>query len=320
MKLRAPLAALCLAALPAIALAQGYPNKPVRLVVPFPPAGATDILSRELARHLSDRLKQPVVVENRPGAGGTIGSDIVAKSAPDGYTIQMATSSTHSIGPNLNPKMPYNAATDFTPIAHVANSANVLVIAPNVKAGNVTELIAVLKATPGGYNYGSSGNGTIVHLTGELFKSMTGTYIVHIPYRGTALVIPDMMTGQIHILFDNIASAMPHLKDGKLRALAVTSALRSPLLPELPTVADSVPGFESITWFGVFGPKGLSPGVVQRLNAEINAVLKSPEFRERLKTLGYDAAGGSPADFARVVANDSAKWARLIRERRITGD
>jgi tripartite-type tricarboxylate transporter receptor subunit TctC len=213
MRHRFLLAALCLA-LPAIALAQGYPNKPVRLIVPFPPAGATDILSRELARHLSDRLKQPVVVENRPGAGGTIGSDLVAKSAPDGYTIQMATSSTHSIGPNLNPKIPYNAATDFTPIAHVADSANVLVIAPNIKAANVTELIAVLKATPGGYNYGSSGNGTIVHLTGELFKSMTGTYIVHIPYRGTALVIPDMMTGQIHILFDNIASAMPHLKDG----------------------------------------------------------------------------------------------------------
>lgn len=319
MRHRFLLAALCLV-LPAIALAQGYPNKPVRLIVPFPPAGATDILSRELARHLSDRLKQPVVVENRPGAGGTIGSDLVAKSAPDGYTIQMATSSTHSIGPNLNPKIPYNAATDFTPIAHVADSANVLVIAPNIKAANVTELIAVLKAAPGGYNYGSSGNGTIVHLTGELFKSMTGTYIVHIPYRGTALVIPDMMTGQIHILFDNIASAMPHLKDGKLRALAVTSAQRSPLLPELPTVADSVPGFESITWFGVFGPKGMSADAVLRLNAEINSVLKSPEFRERLKSLGYDAAGGSPADFARVVANDSAKWARLIKERKITAD
>ncbi len=320
MKLRATLGALCVAAIPVVALAQGYPSKPIRLVVPFPPAGATDILSRELARHLSDRLKQPVVVENRPGAGGTIGSDLVAKSAPDGYTIQMATSSTHSIGPNLNSKIPYNAATDFTPVAHVANSANVLVIAPNVKAANVTELIAVLKATPGGYNYGSSGNGTIVHLTGELFKSMTGTYIVHIPYRGTALVVPDMMTGQIHILFDNIASAMPHLKDGKLRALAVTSAQRSPLLPELPTVADSVPGFESITWFGVFGPKAMPPEVVQRLNTEINAVLKSPEFRERLKTLGYDAAGGSSADFARVVADDSAKWARLIKERKITVD
>jgi tripartite-type tricarboxylate transporter receptor subunit TctC len=319
-KLRTLLGAALVALAPALAGAQSYPTKPIRLVVPFPPAGATDILSRELARHLSDRLKQQVVVDNRPGAGGTIGSDIVAKSAPDGYTIQMATSSTHSIGPSLNPKIPYNALTDFTPIAHVADSANVLVVAPNVKAANVTELIALFKAQPGGYNYGSSGNGTIVHLTGELFKSMTGTYVVHIPYRGTALVIPDMMTGQIHLLFDNIASALPHLKDGKLRALAVTSATRSPLLPDLPTVAETVPGFESTTWFGVFGPKGLPPDVVQRLNTEINAVLKSPEFRDRLKALGYDAAGGTPADFARVVANDSAKWARLIKERRITAD
>lgn len=320
MNLRALLTTLALSVIPALASAQNYPTKPIRLVVPFPPAGATDILSRELARQLSDRLKQSVVVDNRPGAGGTIGSDIVAKSAPDGYTIQMATSSTHSIGPSLNPKIPYNALTDFTPIAHVADSANVLVIAPNVRAASVQELVALLKANPGGYNFGSSGNGTIVHLTGELFKSMTGTYVVHIPYRGTALVVPDMITGQIHILFDNIASAMPHLKDGKLRALAVTSTRRSPLLPDLPTVADTVPGFESTTWFGVFGPKGMPPDVVQRLNAEINAVLGSTEFRERLKTLGYDAAGGTPADFARVVANDSAKWARLIKERKITAD
>ncbi len=192
----------------------------------------------ELARQLSDRLKQQVIVDNRPGAGGTLGSDVVAKSAPDGYTIQMATSSTHSIGPSLNPKIPYNAQTDFTPVAHVANSVNVLLIAPNVKANNVSELTALLKANPAQFNYGSSGNGTIVHLTGELFKSMTGTYVVHIPYRGTALVIPDMMSGQIHMLFDNIASAMPHLKDGKLRAIAVTSTTRSPLLPALPTVSD----------------------------------------------------------------------------------
>jgi len=320
MRLAALLAAALLALAPAHASAQAYPNKPIRLVVPFPPAGATDILSRELARHLSDRLKQQVVVDNRPGAGGSIGSDIVAKSAPDGYTIQMATSSTHAIGPHLNPKIPYNALTDFTPIAHVADSTNVLVVGPNVNASNVRELIALLKARPGGYNFGSSGNGTIVHLTGELFKSMTGTYIVHIPYRGTALVIPDMVGGQIHILFDNIASAQPYLKDGKLRALAVTSQQRSPLLPDVPTVADTVPGFESTTWFGVFGPKGLPPDVVQRLNTEINVVLKTPEFRERLKTLGYDAAGGTPADFARVVASDSAKWARLIKERQITGE
>ncbi len=307
------------------ASAQGvsaYPNRPIRLVVPFPPAGATDILSRELARQLADRLKQQVVVDNRPGAGGTLGSDAVAKSAADGYTIQMATSSTHSIGPSLNPKIPYNAAADFTPIAHVANSANVLLVAPNVKADTMRELIALLKAHPGRYNYGSSGNGTIVHLTSELFKAMTGTFVVHIPYRGTALVIPDMIAGQIHLLFDNVASAMPHLKDKdhKLRALAVTSLQRSPLLPELPTVADAVPGFESVTWFGVFGPKGLAPEVVSRLNSEINAVLKSPEFIERLKTLGYDAGGGSPQDFARIVQRDTDKWAKLIKERKITAE
>jgi tripartite-type tricarboxylate transporter receptor subunit TctC len=314
------LAALALAALPAIAAAQSYPSKPIRLVVPFPPAGATDILSRELARMLSERLKQQVIVDNKPGAGGTLGSDLVAKSAPDGYTIQMATSSTHSIGPSLNPKIPYNAQTDFTPVAHVANATNVLVVSPSVKANTVAELVAEIKARPGQFNFGSSGNGTIVHLTGELFKSMTGTYIVHIPYRGTALVIPDMVSGQIQVLFDNVASALPHIRDGRVKALGVTSLKRSPLLPNLPTVADTVPGFESNTWFGVFGPKNMPPEATQRLNTEINAVLRTPEFQERLRTLGYDAAGGSPADFARVVADDSAKWARLIKERRISGE
>lgn len=319
MKLRRVLA-VCVFLLPLTAFAQTYPSKPIRLIVPFPPAGATDILSRELARQLSERLKQQVIVDNRPGAGGTLGSDLVAKSVPDGYTIQMATSSTHSIGPSLNPKIPYNAQTDFTPVAHVANSVNLLVIAPNVKASNVNELVTLLKANPAQFNFGSSGNGTIVHLTGELFKSMTGTYVVHIPYRGTALVIPDMMTGQIHMLFDNIASAMPHIKEGKLRAIAVTSSKRSPLLPALPPVADSIPGFESVTWFGVFGPKAMPADVTQRLNSEINAVLKSPEFLDRLRVLGYDAAGGTPADFAKVVADDTTKWAKLIKDRKITGE
>lgn len=308
------------AAAPAALAQPAYPNKPLRLVVPFPPAGATDILSRELARQLSDRLRQQVIVDNRPGAGGTLGSDIVAKSAPDGYTIQMATSSTHSIGPSLNPKIPYNAQTDFTPIAHVADSANVLLVAPNVPAGSVADLVKLLKSQPGRFNYGSSGNGTIVHLTGELFKSMTGTFVVHIPYRGTALVIPDMVSGQIHLLFDNIASAMPHLKDGRVRALAVTSLQRSALLPQLSTVADAVPGFESTTWFGMFGPRGLSPEITARLNSEINAVLKMPEFVDRLRTLGYDAGGGTPQKFAQIVAADAAKWARLVRERRISAD
>jgi tripartite-type tricarboxylate transporter receptor subunit TctC len=314
------LAALALAVLPVIATAQSYPTKPIRLVVPFPPAGATDILSRELARMLSERLKQQVIVDNKPGAGGALGSDLVAKSAPDGYTIQMATSSTHSIGPSLNPKIPYNAQTDFTPVAHVANATNVLVVSPSVKANTVAELIAEIKAKPGQFNFGSSGNGTIVHLTGELFKSMTGTYIVHIPYRGTALVIPDMVSGQIQLLFDNVASALPHIRDGRVKALGVTSLKRSPLLPNVPTVADTVPGFESSTWFGVFGPKNMPAEATQRLNTEIGAILRTPEFQERLRTLGYDAAGGSPADFAKVVADDTAKWARLIKERRISGE
>jgi tripartite-type tricarboxylate transporter receptor subunit TctC len=314
------LAALAFAALPVIATAQSYPTKPIRLVVPFPPAGATDILSRELARMLSERLKQQVIVDNKPGAGGALGSDLVAKSAPDGYTIQMATSSTHSIGPSLNPKIPYNAQTDFTPVAHVANATNVLVVSPSVKANTVAELIAEIKAKPGQFNFGSSGNGTIVHLTGELFKSMTGTYIVHIPYRGTALVIPDMVSGQIQLLFDNVASALPHIRDGRVKALGVTSLKRSPLLPNVPTVADTVPGFESSTWFGVFGPKNMPAEATQRLNTEIGAILRTPEFQERLRTLGYDAAGGSPADFAKVVASDTAKWAQLIKERKISGE
>jgi tripartite-type tricarboxylate transporter receptor subunit TctC len=189
-----------------------------------------------------------------------------------------------------------------------------------VKAADVRELLALLKSQPGKFNYGSSGNGTIVHLTGELFKSMTGTFVVHIPYRGTALVIPDMIAGQIHLLFDNVASALPHLKDGRVRALAVTSRTRSQVLPDLPTVADTVPGFESSTWFGVFGPRNMPAEATQRLNGEINAVLKSREFIDRLKTLGYEAAGGSPADFARVVQRDTDKWARLIKERKITGE
>ncbi len=321
--LLAPLAAALATngARPSAAQAQSaYPSRSIRMVVPFPPAGATDILARELARQLSDRLKQQVVVDNRPGAGGALGSDVVAKATADGYTIQMATSSTHSIGPLLNPKIPYHPQTDFTPVAHVANSANVLLVAPNVKAANVRELVALLRSQPGRFNYGSSGNGTIVHLTGELFKSMTGTFVVHIPYRGTALVIPDMIAGQIHLLFDNVASALPHLKDGRVRALGITSLARSPLLPELPTVADTVPGFESSTWFGVFGPRGLPAEATQRLNTEINAVLRNADFIERLRTLGYDAGGGSPADFARVVQRDTDKWARLIKERKITGD
>jgi tripartite-type tricarboxylate transporter receptor subunit TctC len=299
------------------ARAQPFPNKPVRLIVPFPAAGATDILSRELARRLSERLGQQVIVDNRPGAGGAIGTEALARSAPDGYTLQMATSSTHSIGPAVNSKLPYDTRNDFTPIAHVADSPNVLLVAPNVAAGDVRSLVGLLRANPGKYNYGSSGNGTIVHLTSELFKSMTGTFVVHIPYRGTALVVPDMIAGNVHLLFDSVVSAQPHLKEGKLKPLGVTSLARSPLLPELPAIADTVPGFESVTWFGVFAPKGLPADIAAKLNAEINAVVTSAEFGERLRALGAQAAGGSAEQFARKVQIESDKWAKLIRERKL---
>ncbi len=313
---------LCAAALtamisvaPPLAVAQSYPARPVRLVVPFPPAGATDILGRTLAQKLGEALGQQVIVENKPGAGGTIGSDAVAKAAADGYTLLMATTSTHSIGPSLNPKLAYNAERDFVPVAWVANSTNILVASPSLPVTSVRELIAYAKANPGKVNYASSGNGTIVHLTSELFAAMSGVQMTHVPYKGTALAVPDLMSGQVSILFDNIVSAQPHMKSGKLKMLGISGAKRSPLAPELPTVAESgVPGFASDTYFGVFVPAGTSADVVTRLNAEINKVLQMPDFKERLATLGAEPVGGTPQQFASQVRSETAKWAKVIQD------
>ena len=245
-------------------LAQGYPSKPIRLVVPFPAGGATDLLARSLAQRLGQGLGQTVVVENKSGGGGSLGSAEVAKAAPDGYTLLIATSSTHAIGPHLNPKLPYKTTgpnSDFTPIAHVADATNVLLVPMDLPVKNVKELIAYAKARPGQLNYASSGNGTIVHLTTEAFKSRAGIYVTHIPYRGTALAIPDLVSNKVQILFDSIVSGMPHVKDGKLKALAVTGRTRSGLAPELPTVAESgLPGFYSTTWFGIYGPQRPAAG------------------------------------------------------------
>lgn len=302
-----------------------WPTKPVRLVVPFPPGGATDLLARVIAQRVGQTLGQTVVVENRAGAGGTLGSNEAAKAAPDGYTLLIATSSTHAVGPHLNPNLPYKAVgpdSDFTPIAHVAQAANIVLVTPGVPVKDVRELIAYAKARPGQLNYASSGNGTIVHLSSEAFKSQAGVFITHIPYRGTALAIPDLVSGKVHLLFDSIVSGLPHVKDGKLRALAVTGKARSPLVPELPTVAESgLPGYESTTWFGIYGPKGLPTDITTRLNAEFNAALRTPDVAERLARLGAEpAAANTPAQFAALVAADSARWAQLIRERRITAE
>ena len=308
-----------------VAWAQAYPTKPIRLVVPFPAGGATDLLARALAQRLGQGLGQTVVVENKSGGGGSLGSAEVAKAAPDGYTLLIATSSTHAIGPHLNPKLPYKTTgpdSNFTPIAHVADATNVLLVPLDLPVTNVKELIAYAKARPGQLNYASSGNGTIVHLTTEAFKSQAGIYVTHIPYRGTALAIPDLVSNKVQILFDSIVSGMPHVKDGKLRALAVTGRTRSALAPELPTVAESgLPGFVSTTWFGIYGPRGLPADITARLNAEFNKAMQSAEVRERLARLGADvAAANTPAQFAAMVQGDSDRWAAIIRDRRITLD
>ena len=311
--LHAASAAAGAAMLPA-ARAQSYPAKPIRMIIPFPPGGATDILGRVLAQKLGDQLGQSVVVENRPGAGGAIGSEMTAKAAPDGYTIQMATVSTHSIGPALNPKTPYNVKRDFAPVIHLADSTNVLIVSPSLPVNNLKELIAYAKTHPGKLNFSSSGNGTIVHMTGEMFKMETGTFIVHIPYKGTALAIPDLIAGQISLMFDNMASALPHVKSGKVKTLAVSQLKRSTLLPEVPTMDEAgLKGFESNTYFGVFAPAGTPAAIVQRLNAEINKALQALDFRERLAANGAEPVGGTPEQFARVIERETAKYAAVIK-------
>ncbi len=302
------------------ALAQSYPSKPIRLIVPFPAGGATDILARALSIKLGEKLGQPLIVDNRPGAGGTIGSDAAAKSVADGYTLLLATSSTHSIGPAINPKIPYDAVADFTPLGYVATSPNVVLVPNTSPAKSVRELIDYAKLHPGKLNYASSGNGTIVHLTTELFKAMANVYMLHIPYRGTALAIPDLVSGKVDVLFDSLVTGLPHVKDGKLRALAVTSAARTTLAADLPAVAEVLPGFESTTWFGLYGPKGLNADIVLRINAALNAALADPDVKERFARLGAEPTGGSAPRFAQVVKADHDKWKAIIAERKITAD
>ena len=314
------LVALPVVALPLTALAQNYPSKPIKLIVPFPAGGATDILARAVSQKLGEKIGQTVVVDNRPGAGGTIGSDAAAKSAPDGYTLLLATSSTHSIGPAINPKIPYDAVADFTPLGYVATSPNLVLVPNSSPANTMREFIDFAKKNPGKLNYASSGNGTIVHLTTELFKAMSGTFMVHIPYRGTALAIPDLVSGKVDVMFDSLVTGLPHVKDGKLKALAVTSAARTQLAPDLPAVAEVLPGFESTTWFGLYGPKGLSAEVVQRINTALNAALADPEVKERFARLGAEPTGGSAARFTQVARADFDKWKAIISQRRITAD
>jgi tripartite-type tricarboxylate transporter receptor subunit TctC len=302
------------------AQAQTYPSKPIRLIVPFPAGGATDIFARTLSQKLAEKLGTSVVVDNKPGAGGTLGSDMVAKAPPDGYTLLLATSSTHSIGPNLNPKMPYDAVRDFTPIGQVGNAPSIMLVPNSSPAKTVQEWIDYARKNPGRLNYASSGNGTIVQLTAELFKSQAGVFVVHIPYKGTALAMPDLISGKVDVLFDSLPTGLPHVRDGRLRALGVTTAQRTPLAPGVPPISEVLPGYESTTWFGVFGPPGLRAELVNRINTAANQALKEAEVADKLQKLGIEAVGGTPAEFTSMLASESAKWKKIINERKISLD
>jgi tripartite-type tricarboxylate transporter receptor subunit TctC len=294
------------------ALAQSWPQRPVKIVVTFPTGGAPDIL----ARILSDRaqLGQPVVVDNRPGAGGNIGADVVAKSPPDGYTIVMGTVGTHSINGAIYAKMPYDMVRDFAPVSLVASTPNLLVVNNNLPVKTINELIAYMKANPNKLSFGSPGVGTSVHVSGELFKSMTGTTMTHVPYKGRQYAIPDLVGGSIQLMFDNMPSAIPMAREGKIRAIAVTSAKRSPAAPEIPTVAETIPGFEATSWFAVFAPANTPRAIVDRINAEIQRVYKLPDVQQRLATLGLDPILSSPEELARYQAAEIGKWAKVVKE------
>jgi tripartite-type tricarboxylate transporter receptor subunit TctC len=298
-----------------LACAQTYPTKPIRLVVPFPPGGATDILARDVAQKLTEAWGQSVIVDNRPGAGGNIGSELVAKSAPDGYTLEMGTVGTHAINASLYAKMPYDHVKDFVPVILVAGVPNVLVVTPSLPANSVAELIAYAKANPGKLNFASSGNGTSIHLSGELFKVMAGVQITHIPYKGSAPALQDLLAGQVQLMFDNLPPSLPQIKAGKLRALAVTSLARAPALPDVPTLAESgLPGFEASSWFGILAPAGTPAPIVAKINAEVAKWLSTPEAKEKLLKQGANPAGGTPEDFAKHIAAETAKWAKVVKD------
>ena len=316
--LRGLAAALALGAAMPAALAQS--SKPIRLVVPFPAGGATDLFARTLSQKMGERLGTSIVIDNKPGAGGSLGSDMAAKATADGQTLLFTTTSTHSIGPAIGAKLPYDTVRDFTPIAHVGNAPSIMLVPNSSPAKTVKEWIEYAKKNPGKLNYASSGNGTIVQLTAELFKAQAGVFVTHIPYKGTGLAIPDLVAGQLDVLFDSLPTGMPHVRDGRLRALAVTTLKRTPLAPDLPPVADTLPGFESNTWFGLYGPKGLPAEVVNRVNTAANQALSDPEVRAKLTTLGIEPVTSTPAQFAKMVAEDQAKWRRIIAERKIVNE
>ncbi|HTI45550.1 MAG TPA: tripartite tricarboxylate transporter substrate binding protein [Casimicrobiaceae bacterium] len=307
----ATLAALAVAP----AWADTFPSRPVRLVVPFPPGGAVDFYARVVQAQLAERFGQPIVIENRPGASGMIGADNVAKSAPDGYSLLLGNIATLAINVGLYAKMPYNPVTDFTPITHTIDVNYVLVVHPSVPVHSVRELIDYAKANPDKLAFGSAGSGSLPHLAGELFKSLTGVRMIHVPYKGGGPMVTDLLAGSVQLVIADQANLMPHVKSGKLRALAVASAKRSPGAPELPTIAEAgVPGFQAVAWNGLVGPAGMSPDVVQRINRVFVDTMAVPDIRARLLDAGLDPIGDSPDSFGRFIPAEIAKWSKIAKD------
>lgn len=310
---RTVLAALALALSCGDALAQAWPSKPIRYIVPFPPAGATDILARIVADKISPTLGQPVVVENRPGAAGNVGTEMVVKAPADGYTILQATVA-QSISETLYTNLAFSFGQDLAPVALIARVPNVMIVHPSVPANTVQEFIALAKSKPGQINFASSGSGTSIHMSAELFKMLTGVNMVHIPYRGSGPALADLLGGQVSVMFDNLTSSIGHIRSGKLRALAITTATRYPALPDLPTMQEAgVAGYEASAWFGIVAPKATPKEIVNRLNSEVNKALALPDVKEKLLQQGAIAAPGSPEQFGAFIQSEIAKWARVVK-------
>ena len=303
-----------LLALAGVAFAQQYPSKPIKIVVPYPPGGFNDTLGRTLAAKFTEAWGQPAVVENKPGANTMIGNDFVAKSPPDGHTL-LVVAFPFAVAPSLIRNMPYDTVKDFAPVVLAAQSPNLLVVNPTLPVKSVAELIAAAKAKPDGLSYASTGNGSSNHISMELFKSLAGVKIVHIPYKGSAPAVTDLLGGQVHLMFDNVPNVLPHVKSGRLTALAQTGAKRSPLIPDIPTVAEAgVPGYEVTVWFGLVAPTGTPREVIQKLNAEVIRILAMPDVRERFLAQGVEPVGSTPEHFADHIRAQMAKWAKVVAD------
>ena len=309
---RCALGIMLIVALPV--LAQSYPVKPIRLVLPYPPGGGTDVIARPLAQKLTEQLGQQVIVDNRGGAGGNIGMEFVAKSPADGYTLLFALTAQYAVNLSLYPKLPYDPVRDYAPISLLANAPYLLVVHPTLPAKSVAELVALVKARPGQLSYSSSGNGSGAHLAGEMLRSLARVEIVHVPYKGAGPAMPDLIAGQVQLSFITYTAAGPHIKTGRLRALGVTTAKRSPTLPDLPAIGETVAGYDSAVWYGFAAPAGTPPEIVSKLNTEVLRVLAAPDFRSRITLEAVSPIGSTPEEFGSFMKSEIVRWAKVVKD------